>query len=104
MRRASVGWIFAVLALGAGTGCASARPRSDAMPKVEIRPGAPERIALMDAYRLGDDIRKRMMARPHVWVEEVSDGEGEASGEPETAETRQPEKSEASVAAPATSE
>ena len=71
--------VFALLALGGGTGCASSRPRSDAMPRVAFRPGVPERIALMDAYRLGDDIRKRMMARPRVWVEEVP--EGEANGE-----------------------
>jgi hypothetical protein len=85
MHRASSAWIFAVSTLATAGGCASARPRSDAMPKVEIRPGVPGRIALMDAYRLGDDIRKQMMARPRVWVEEVP--ESEAASEPEAEST-----------------
>jgi hypothetical protein len=68
-------------------GCATSQPVANATPTILIRPGVPERIALMDQYRLGDDIRKRMMARPHVWVEEVSDDEAVTEGQ-ESEETR----------------
>ena len=50
----------------------SLRTGGEAMPVVEIKPGYVERIALMDQYRLHDEMRKHMMHRPHVWVEEVS--------------------------------
>jgi hypothetical protein len=77
------------LALGLSlVGCATSQPSANATPLIVIRPGVPERIALMDQYRLGDDIRKRMMARPHVWVEEVPEDEvpkdTEESGESAT--------------------
>ena len=49
--------------------------QGEAMPVIEIKPGYVERIALMDRYRLHDETRKHMMARPRVWVEELSDDE-----------------------------
>jgi hypothetical protein len=80
--------LVVVLGLGLGLGgCATIRPVSNATPTIVIRPGVPERIALMDQYRLGDDIRKRMMARPHVWVEEVPEDEAQ-----ETQETQEPQE------------
>jgi hypothetical protein len=71
-------WLVAaaVVAASGTSGCATSQPRSDAARVVTIRPGVAERIALMDQYRLGDDIRKAWMARPRVWVEEVPDAEG----------------------------
>jgi hypothetical protein len=48
------------------------------MPTIVILPGYVQRIALMDTYRLGDDLRKRMMARPRVWVEEVAEADLES--------------------------
>jgi hypothetical protein len=68
-------WGFAVvlaLPLG-GSACATRPPTMEAAAPIAIRPGVAERIALMDRYRLNDETRKRMMARPHVWVEEVND-------------------------------
>jgi len=69
-----------VLAL-ASAGCMTKRQSvamrtgGEAMPVVEVKPGYAERIALMDEYRLHDELRKHMMARPRVWVEEVSEDE-----------------------------
>jgi hypothetical protein len=84
----SGGWRWVVLAsCVTASGCATARPATEATPAIPIRPGVAERIALMDQYRLGDDIRKRMMARPHVWVEEVQEPEAEAGVAGEDAET-----------------
>jgi hypothetical protein len=39
---------------------------------------AVERIALMDQYRLHDEMRNHMMHRPHVTVEELTPEEAEA--------------------------
>ena len=63
--------ILVGVALVGGSGCAA--PRSEAAPVIVVSPGAAGRIALMDRFRLHDEERKLMMARPHVWVEEVSE-------------------------------
>lgn len=75
--------LFVILALS-GAGCMSKkqaismRTGGEAMPNVEVKPGYVERIALMDRYRLHDEMRKHMMHRPHVTVEELSPEEVEA--------------------------
>jgi hypothetical protein len=74
MRAGVLGVLLVVLLCGA-SGCATRQPRGEALPRIVIQPGAAERIALMDRYRLNDDIRKRQMVRPHTWVEEVPDDE-----------------------------
>lgn len=69
------GGIVAGLAL---LGCAPALrgpTHDEAAPVITVAPGYAERIALMDRYRLHDEDRKRMMARPHVWVEELPEDE-----------------------------
>lgn len=83
----------------ASTGCmtkrqsVSMRTGGEAMPVVEVKPGYVERIALMDEYRLHDEMRKHMMARPRVWVEEVSDDELPASDAVEQNEANEQETS-----------
>jgi hypothetical protein len=69
---------------------ACAPPVSNAMPVVVVQPGYVERIALMDKYRVNDEDRKHMMARPHVWVEEASDDDAPDSAEQPEAATEQP--------------
>src|SRR5687768_18608370 len=56
----------------------SMRTGGEAMPVVEVKPGYVERIALMDQYRLHDEMRQNMMHRPHVTVEELTPEEVEA--------------------------
>lgn len=56
----------------------SMRTGGEAMPVVEVKPGYVERIALMDRYRLHDEMRHHMMHRPHVTVEELTPDEVEA--------------------------
>lgn len=70
-------------------GCAAPRTAETVMPVIQVRPGVAERIALMDRYRLHDEERKLMMARPHVWVEEAS--EDEAPDDASDAEPARPE-------------
>ena len=50
----------------------SLRTGGDVAPVVEVKPGYVERIALMDQYRLHDEMRQHMMHRPHVTVEELT--------------------------------
>jgi hypothetical protein len=75
--------ILVLLAL-ASAGCmtkkqaTSMRTGGDAMPVVEVRPGYVERIALMDQYRVHDEMRHHMMHRPHVTVEELTPEEVDA--------------------------
>jgi hypothetical protein len=68
--------------------------QGEAMPIIRVKPGYVERIALMDRYRLHDEERKLMMAKPRVWVEEVSedeiptdDGAADADGTTDSAGT-----------------
>lgn len=49
--------------------------QGEAMPVIRIEPGYADRIALMDRYRIHDETRQHLMAKPRVWVEEVSEGE-----------------------------
>jgi hypothetical protein len=56
----------------------SLRSGGEAMPVVDVKPGYVERIALMDQYRLHDEMRQHMMHRPHVTVEELTTDEVEA--------------------------
>jgi hypothetical protein len=68
------------------SGCASQPRTTDAVAPIAVRPGVAERLALMDRFRLHDELRQHMMERPRVWVEEVSDEEaaaaaGEGEGE-----------------------
>lgn len=69
--------VLAVVLVAFLAGCATTSPRtaSTAMPVIVVRPGLADRIALMDRYRLHDEERKLMMARPRVWVEELGDEE-----------------------------
>lgn len=75
---------FVCLLALASAGCmtkkqaVSMRTGGDAMPVVEVKPGYVERIALMDRFRLHDEMRKHMMHRPHVTVEELTPEEVEA--------------------------
>lgn len=55
----------------------SMRTGGEAMPVVEVKPGYVERIALIDQYRLHDEMRHHMMHRPHVTVEELTPEEVE---------------------------
>lgn len=64
-----------VAVVAACAGCRLAHPACEAMPKIVVRPGLAGRLALMDQYRYDDEIRRRMMARPQVWVEEVTEDE-----------------------------
>lgn len=59
------------------------RTGGDVMPVVEVKPGYVERIALMDEYRLHDEMRKHMMRRPHVTAEEVTEEDVEQIEEEE---------------------
>jgi hypothetical protein len=69
----------------------SMRTGGEAMPVVEVKPGYVERIALMDRFRLHDEMRHHMMHRPHVTVEELTDEEANAlSADEETAQEREP--------------
>jgi hypothetical protein len=68
----------------------SMRTGGEATPIVEVKPGYVERIALMDRYRLHDEMRHHMMHRPHVTVEELTDDEVNALPvEEETAEQQE---------------
>jgi hypothetical protein len=70
----------------------SMRTGGEAMPIVEVKPGYVERIALMDQYRLHDEMRQHMMHRPHVTVEELTPEEVEAlPAEEEEAAEAQPQ-------------
>lgn len=75
---------FLMLFALASAGClsrkqaVSLRTGGDVAPVVEVKPGYVERIALMDQYRLHDEMRQHMMHRPHVTVEELTDDEVEA--------------------------
>ncbi len=51
----------------------SMRTGGDVMPVVVIQPGWEYRLALMDAYRFDDGMRKHMMRRPSVTVEQIPD-------------------------------
>ena len=79
-----VGCRFALLLLFACAGCmtkkqaVSLRTGGEVAPVVEVKAGYVERIALMDQYRLHDEMRQHMMHRPHVTVEELSPEEVEA--------------------------
>jgi len=77
--------ILGIASLIGLVGCAAPRTAESVMPVIQVRPGLAERIALMDRYRLHDDERKLMMARPHVWVEEASDEESDDSLEAQPA-------------------
>ena len=76
-------WMVIAFAL-ATAGCMSKkqaislRTGGEATPIVDVKPGYVERIALMDRYRLNDEMRHHMMHRPHVTVEELSPEEVEA--------------------------
>ena len=74
-------WLFisAVLALFGLVSLLACGPKEDITPEVVISPGFEARIALMDRYRLHDEERRRMMVRPHVWVEDEP-GAGEDGG------------------------
>lgn len=50
-------------------------PKEEITPEIAISPGFEGRLAMMDRYRLHDEDRRRMMVRPHVWVEGVPDDE-----------------------------
>lgn len=82
--------LFGFASLVGLAGCAPPRTAETAMPVIQVRPGAAERIALMDRYRLHDEERKLMMARPHVWVEEASEDD-DTSGELRDEEPAAPE-------------
>ena len=56
----------------------SMRTGGEVAPIVDVKPGYVERIALMDQYRLHDEMRQHMMHRPHVTVEELTPEEVEA--------------------------
>lgn len=74
---------LASLLLGAGSGgCAGVTARGpELVPLVAVEPrGLAQRLALMDRYRLHDEDRRRMMARPRVWVEELQDDELQDDG------------------------
>lgn len=75
--------ILGVASLIGLAGCAAPRTAESVMPVIQVRPGVAERIALMDRYRLHDEERKLMMARPHVWVEEASEDEEPSNDAPE---------------------
>lgn len=72
----------------------SLRTGGEAMPVVEVKPGYEQRIALMDRYRLHDEMRKQMMQRPRIWVEELplddDDAEPEQSEQEPTAQPEEP--------------
>ena len=71
-------------------GRGQAGPVSEAMPRIVIRPGAAARIALMDRYRYDDEMRRRMMTRPQVWVEEIPDVGPPEPGEGDPASIAEP--------------
>jgi hypothetical protein len=64
-------------------GCAGTH-QEPATPMIFVEPrGLAERLAIMDRYRLHDEERKRMMARPRVWVEEIPEEEIPAEEAPD---------------------
>lgn len=71
-----------LLALSGLVSLAACGPKEDITPEVAIAPGFEARVALMDRYRLHDEDRRRMMIRPHVWVEDApeTDADGGADG------------------------
>jgi hypothetical protein len=78
----------AIVVVAMLAGCLPKPPKdSQLAPAIAVRPGVAQRLALMDRFRLHDEERKLMMARPSVWVEEVPDDEmpdaeaGEADAE-----------------------
>lgn len=90
LRAAAVALLVLAMPL-ACVGCLSKRQsvamrtgQGEAMPVIDVKPGYVERIALMERYRLHDEMRQHMMKRPRVWVEEVPDDElpPEAESEP----------------------
>lgn len=90
--------LTALAALLSAAGCmtkqqaASLRTgQGEAMPVIDVQPGAADRIALMDAYRLNDEARKHMMRHPHVTIEELppEDHQGEATPDPAPVDTAQ---------------
>jgi len=74
---------LAVVLVAILAGCAAPRTAATATPVIVVKPGVAGRIALMDRYRLHDEERKLMMARPRVWVEEAPEEEAAADPEPD---------------------
>lgn len=66
--------VVGALALLAGCGARGATAKTaqgETIPMIEVSPGVAGRLAIMDAYRQNDDMRKHMMWRPEVTVEEL---------------------------------
>jgi hypothetical protein len=86
----ALGMLAAVAACTTKQQAASLRTgQGEAAPVIDVRPGVAERLALMDAYRLNDDLRKHLTRRPHVTVEELpveEPAEEEDAGAAEAAE------------------
>ena len=91
-----------VLLAAALAGCAVPRTAATATPVIEVKPGFADRIALMDRYRLHDEERKLMMARPRVWVEEAPEEEAAAEEEEATEAATSEAAAERDRATPAT--
>lgn len=65
-------------------GMVACGPKEDITPEIAVSPGVEARLMMMDRYRLHDEDRRRMMVRPHVWVEgvpEEADGGTDGGGE-----------------------